>query len=188
MNRPASILIAGMILSTAALCGSAFAQSAKDRAADAAIACLDVDEADARLDCLENAARDIKATRIRRETAEESAAADAAGAPMIAADEASEEDLFGAEALASTKKAVREKNDKARLTAKVVEFRVNPVGDITAELANGQVWRQLSGDSAVVRIPNKDKVFSVTIKRGPLGNYIMKINELNRSIRVRRIK
>ncbi len=167
--------------------GAAFAQSDQNAAADAAIACLDIEDTEARLACLEGAAQELKATRVRRETAEESAAAEAATAPVIA-DGASEEDLFGAEALASTKEAVREKDRTTRLNSKVVEFRVNQLGDITAVLENGQVWRQLSGDSTIIRLPNKDKVFTVTIKRGPLGNYMMKVNEIGRSIRVRRIK
>jgi hypothetical protein len=167
--------------------GAAFAQSDQNAAADAAIACLDIEDTEARLACLEGAAQELKATRVRRETAEESAAAEAATAPVVA-ESASEEEMFGAEALASTKKAVREKDRTSRLESKVVEFRFNQLGDITAVLENGQVWRQLSGDSTVIRVPNSDKVFTVTIKRGPLGNYMMKINELKRSIRVRRIK
>lgn len=170
------------------LFAAALAQSPdQNAAADAAIACLDLEGAEARLACLEGAAQELKATRIRAETAAESAAADDA-APVVAAEEMSEEEAFGAEALASTKRAIREKDRTTRLNSKVVEFRVNQLGDITAVLENGQVWRQLSGDSTIVRLPNKDKVFTVTIKRGPFGNYLMQINELKRSIRVRRIK
>jgi hypothetical protein len=167
--------------------GAAAAQGDPSAAADAAIACLDIEDAGARLACLEGAAQELKATRVRRETAEESAAAEVASAPVIA-DGATEEELFGAEALAATKEAVREKDRTTRLNSKVVEFRVNRLGDITAVLENGQVWRQLSSDSTVIRLPTKDKVFTVAIKRGPLGNYTMKINEMKRTIRVRRIK
>ncbi|MDZ7629176.1 MAG: hypothetical protein U5J99_12325 [Parvularculaceae bacterium] len=171
-----------------ALFAAASAQSSdQNAAADTAIACLDLASAEERLACLEGAAKALKATRIRPETAEESAAAEAA-APVIAAGDMSEEQAFGAEALASTKKAVREKDRTTRLNAKVVEFRVNQLGDITAVLENGQVWRQLSGDSTIIRLPKKDEVLTVTIKRGPLGNYMMQVNELKRSIRVRRIK
>ncbi|MFN0023201.1 MAG: hypothetical protein ACKVS5_04805 [Parvularculaceae bacterium] len=183
-----SKFVAGLCLLAAGLAGPAAAQGVADAATDAAIACLDVSDAGARLGCLENAARDIKATRVRPETAEESAAAEAAAAPVINTEIATEEDLFGAEALPAAKKAIREKNDAVRLSSKVVEFRVNRLGDLTAVLENGQVWRQLSSDGAVVRPSNNGKVYTVSIKRGPLGNYLMKINELDRSIRVRRIK
>lgn len=168
-------------------CAGAAAQGDENAAADAAIACLDIEETEARLACLEGAAQELKATRVRRETAEESAAADAATAPVVA-DDASEEDRFGAETLASTKKAIRERDEATRLNSRVVELRFNAVGDVTAVLENGQVWRQLASDSAVIRPTNKGKVFTVTIRRGPFGNYIMRINELKRAIRVRRIK
>lgn len=168
--------------------GAALAQSDQNAAADAAIACLDIGESATRLACLEGAAQELRATRVRRESAEESAAADAATAPVVAAEGASEDDLFGAEALASSKEARREKDRTTRLTSKVVEFRVNQRGDITAVLENGQIWRQLSSDSSNILLPKKDKVFTASIKRGPIGNYMMTINELKRTIRVRRIK
>lgn len=186
--RPLQRLVFAFAAAAPLLTGAALAQSDQNAAADAAIACLDIEGVEARLSCLEAAAQELKATRVRRETAEESVAADTAPAPVVAAEGASEEDLFGAEALASTKKEKREKNRTNRLTSKVVEFRVNQVGDITAVLENGQVWRQLSSDSTVVRLPRKDKVYTVSIKRGPLGNYMMTVNELKRTIRVRRIK
>ena len=184
LTRLAAAAVAGACVAVSA----ALAQSAENAAADAAIGCLDIESAEERLACLEGAAKELKATRVRRETAEESAAAEALTAPVVAAESATEEDLFGAEALASTKNAAREKDRTTRLASQVVEFRVNPYGDITAVLENGQVWRQLSSDNAIVRIPNKEKVFTVSIKRGALGNYVMTINELKRSIRVRRIK
>lgn len=180
--------VAAVVVGAAVSVGAAFAQSAENAAADAAISCLDIASPEERLACLEGAAKELKATRVRRETAEESAAAEALAAPVVASEGASEEDLFGAEALASTKKEKREKDRTTRLSSKVVEFRVNPFGDITAVLENGQVWRQLTSDNASVRVPNNDKVFTVSIKRGPLGNYLMTINELKRTIRVRRIK
>lgn len=175
--------VAALIVAPAA----AFAQSASDKAADAAIACLDVADPAERLACLESATQEIKATRIRRETAEESAAADEAGA-VIAGDDASDEDSFGAERLASTKREKTEERKKQRLEATVVEFRVNQFGVVTAVLDNGQVWRQLNSDDEVLRLPKKDKVLTVTVKKGALGNYMMKVNELKRTIRVKRIK
>ena len=186
--RACNRFVASVVVGAAVSVGAAFAQSAENAAADAAISCLDIASPEERLACLEGAAKELKATRVRRETAEESAAAEALAAPVVAAEGASEEDLFGAEALASTKKEKREKDRTTRLSSKVVEFRVNPFGDITAVLENGQVWRQLTSDNASVRVPNNDKVFTVSIKRGPLGNYLMTINELKRTIRVRRIK
>jgi hypothetical protein len=183
MLRPIAALFAAAV----AVSGAAHAQSAADRATDAAIACLDVGDPAARLSCLEDATREIKATRIRKESAEESAAADAMGA-VVAAEGASEEELFGAEALSSTRHAKNEERKKMKLEATVVEFRVNPFGVVTAVLDNGQVWRQLNSDDEKLHLPKSDKVFTVTVKKGALGNYIMKVNELKRTIRVKRIQ
>jgi len=180
---PVAAVLAGAVV----LLAAADAQEDQNAAADAAIACLDLANAADRLACLEGAARELKATRLRQETAEESAAAEARPAPVVAAD-ASPEEQFGAEALASTKRAKREGNRANRLVARVVEFRVNAVGDVTAVLENGQVWRQLPGDSTLLRVPKRDQVFTASIKRGPLGNYMMTIKELKRTIRVRRIE
>lgn len=162
---------------------SANAQSAGDSATDAAIACLDVQNPDDRLSCLETATRDLAATRVRMETAGE-AAAD--GAPADSA--AFEEKSFGAEALPSTKAAKRDESRKFKLSAKVIEFSLDPYGDFTATLDNGQVWRQLSGDTATAHFTGTKKLYTAVVKRGPLNNYRMKINELGRWYRVRRIK
>ena len=140
-----------------------------------------------RLACLEGATREIAATRVRRQTAEEDSAADAAG-PELAGEDASEEDLFGAENLEAVKKAKTDKRRAKRLTQKVVEFRVNSRKEITAVLENGQVWRQLSSDSKTLPLGNSNRLFTVTIKKGAMGNYMMKINEPKQTIRVRRIK
>jgi len=183
MLRP----IAAVIAAAFVVSGAAHAQTAADKATDAAIACLDIGDPAERLSCLEAAARDIKATRIRKETAEESAAADAMGA-VIAAEDASEDELFGAEALSSSRQAKTEERKKKKLEATVVEFRVNPFGVVTAVLDNGQVWRQLNSDDEKLHLPKSDKVFTVTVKKGALGNYMMKVNELKRTIRVKRIK
>lgn len=188
MRISRNLFALALVAASPFIAGAALAQSAADKATDAAIACLDIADPTERLSCLESATREIAATRVRPETAEESAAAEASGAPIIASENATEEELFGAEALSATKHAKREKDKKQRLEAKVVEFRVDPFRNVTAVLDNGQVWRQLSGDSEVVHLPKSDKVFSVTIKKGGLGNYRMKINELGRWIRVRRIK
>ena len=82
-------------------------KSVLDAAADAAIACLDIAEPGERLACLDSATREIAATRIRSESAEESAAADAGR--VYANENATEEESFGAEALPSVKSAKREK-------------------------------------------------------------------------------
>jgi hypothetical protein len=55
-------------------------------------------------------------------------------------------------------------------------------------LDNGQVWRQLDGDTAEVRDPPLDAVLKVTIERGALGSYNLIIDGKNEIIKVSRIK
>ena len=165
----------------------ALAQSARDEAADAAIACLDIGDPAERLACLEEATREIKATRIRQETAEEASAAEASGG-VIAAENATGDELFGAEALRSIKRARQQKDRAARLDANVAGIRVGPLKNVTVTLGNGQVWRQLEGDRTVIRPRERESGYTVTITKGAFGNYWMKINEIDRMIRVKRIK
>jgi hypothetical protein len=181
MRHVASRLLAG--ITAAAMLGAvpAAAQSAQNAAADAAIACLDIENVEERLACLETAARELKATRVIIEK-ENAVASDEAADPKAL------EESFGAEALDTTKKQKRAEQKKFRLSAKVVEFRINPHDDITAVLENGQVWQQLAGDSETIIIPPGDKLYTVTIKKGPLNNYRLRIDQMGRWIRVRRIK
>jgi|SRR5215831_3374156 len=55
-------------------------------------------------------------------------------------------------------------------------------------LDNGQVWRQLDGDTAEVRDPPVDTTIKVTIERGALGSYNLMIDGRNGIIKVSRIK
>lgn len=168
----------------ALLAGGAHAQSAGDPMTDALIACLDIGADDERLSCLESAAEALKAMRAK--------AVDGGGtligAQADAGDAAAQDDLFGAEALASTKRAKREKAKTARLDAGVVEIRPGPLKNVTVVLDNGQVWRQLEGDRAEIRPPKNPAGLTATVTKGAFGNYWMTINEIDRQIRVKRIK
>ncbi len=178
MRLVISRALIGLLAAAPLAISGALAQDAGNAAADAAIACLEIEDTEDRLACLEAAAKDLKATRVIIEQ-------DNALAP---GDGRTAEDAFGAETLDATKREKREKSKSARLDAKVVEVRVNPYKDITVTLDNGQVWRQLQGDSETVHIPAGERLYTVTLKKGPLGNYRMRVNELKRWIRVTRIK
>ncbi|HBS31804.1 MAG TPA: hypothetical protein DEA40_08685 [Parvularcula sp.] len=186
MRLSAARAFAGLLAAAPILVSSAFAQAPENAAADAAIACLDIENTQDRLACLEAAARELKATRVVIE--QENAVAPDIAAAAEPVDQQALEDSFGAEALDTTKREKREKQKKFKLTAKVVEFRVDRHNDITATLENGQVWRQLRGDSATVIIPPGERLYTVTIKKGPLGNYRMRIDQMQRWIRVSRVK
>jgi len=72
------------------------------------------------------------------------------------------------------------------ITAAVSSVTINGVGFFTVYLDNGQVWRQTEGgDQARF---SKDRKNQVTITRGILGSYSLKINDLVHTYRVKRIK
>ncbi len=177
-HRLAALIIA---VAAASFAGAAHAQSAADTTADALIACLDIGDPEERLSCLEASAQALKAVRADEGEGLFSAQADASA-------DAANDDLFGAEALASTKRAKREGRKSARLEAGVAELRVGPLKNVTVSLDNGQVWRQFEGDTTIVRPGKGDNAYTATVSKGAVGGYWMTINELDRRFRVKRIK
>ena len=73
------------------------------------------------------------------------------------------------------------------VTAKVTDFALNPYGRFVVFLDNGQVWRQLEGDTDRARF-RKDGGDTVVISRGALGSYNLVINDSGRAFKVRRVK
>lgn len=72
-----------------------------------------------------------------------------------------------------------------RFTSKVVDHGTTPTGKVWVELENGQKWRQK--DSIRVRFRSSQENF-VTIRRGLLGSFLMRVNDKGRSIRVHRVR
>lgn len=174
----------------------AAAQNTEDQAIDAAISCRDIQAPMERLACLDSAAETLAVTRIIREEEEvkraeqeredfglaQKPAETDAPSPIIETEEE-----FGGEAV----RELRKKRDEGRLkniTAKIAEVRVRRNNKLTITLDNGQVWRQLDSDSRNVIFPNNDELYTARIKRGFMSNYMMTIEELGRTIRVRRIQ
>jgi len=97
---------------------------------------------------------------------------------------------FGAENTQATQKKVEEAEQEIdSITAGVSEYAYNPFGKFIVFLDNGQVWRQLQGDSgdkAMFRKAAKDN--KVTISRGLIGSYNLTINDSSRTYKVERVK
>ncbi|HEY3778791.1 MAG TPA: hypothetical protein VGL35_12105 [Rhizomicrobium sp.] len=74
------------------------------------------------------------------------------------------------------------------ITAGVSEVAYTAFGKFIVFLDNGQVWRQIEGDAdhAVFRKPAN--VNKVTIDRGLIGSYNLKINDSDRTYKVTRVK
>jgi len=73
------------------------------------------------------------------------------------------------------------------ITAKVTDYALNPFGRITVFLDNGQIWRQLDGDTDHAHMHGGGGN-TVEISRGMLGSYDMVINGVGVALKVQRIK
>jgi hypothetical protein len=70
------------------------------------------------------------------------------------------------------------------LTSQVKSYSFSQIGMFTIVLVNGQVWRQLSGDTNYVGHLSTDDV--VTISRGALGSYNLRVDKHPQYFKVRR--
>ena len=74
------------------------------------------------------------------------------------------------------------------ITSNVLEFARTSRGLSVFILENGQIWRQLEGDTSVVRDPPPGAPMKVTIENGFLGSYNLTIEGRHGLIKVTRLK
>lgn len=70
---------------------------------------------------------------------------------------------------------------------RVAEYVEVPYRRLQVELENGQVWRQISGDTQRLRV-DLDRNQTVDIEESRIGGYRLRLNEMGRTIRVERIR
>jgi len=173
--------------------------SAQGNATDAVsetIACLEIADDTKRLECLDAGAKTLKSTRItfEEETVQNQekershfGLSGSQGEDRADAGEFETPDEFGSEAIPEKRKE-RDNKRLKRLTAKIVEIKISPYDKVTLLLENGQIWRQLSADDHVLRFSRDGRLYTAVVKRSIMGNYLLTVKELKRTIRVRRIK
>ena len=69
----------------------------------------------------------------------------------------------------------------------VARYETVPYERLQVTLENGQVWRQISGDTQKIRV-DLQRNQTVDITESSLSGYKMQLNELRRTIRVERIQ
>jgi hypothetical protein len=74
------------------------------------------------------------------------------------------------------------------ISSNVLEFARTSRGLSVFILENGQIWRQLEGDTSVVRDPPAGQPMKVTIENGFLGSFNLTIEGRHGLIKVTRIK
>ena len=173
---------------------TSFAQTSQNSAIDATIACRAIEDQADRLACFDTAAEALAKAQILADATEPAAVA---SAPTSGGDTPQQEvanitidpvDEFGSEALRGKKRAEYEKDKLKSVSAEIVEIQLTRKGKVIATLDNGQKWRQLDADSTRIIVSNRPKKYTATIKRGFVGSYFMRINELKKSVRARRIE
>ena len=73
----------------------------------------------------------------------------------------------------------------SEMTAQVAALSYDPRGRFTITLDNGQVWRQVAGDTAVLQ---GRSISTVRISRGALGSYDLNVEGRNATYRVMRLQ
>lgn len=97
-------------------------------------------------------------------------------------------DKFGSDRLPTPPPAPGETAPPAPIEsigAKVAEFAYTPFGKFIVFLDDGQVWRQLEGDSDKANFRKGD---TVTISRGFIGSYNLSIDGSAKMFKVKRVK
>jgi hypothetical protein len=74
------------------------------------------------------------------------------------------------------------------ITAGVTNYAFTPFGKFIVFLDNGQVWQQIEGDAEHANFHKNPKDNKVTIERGFIGSYNLKVNDSDKVFKVTRMK
>lgn len=74
------------------------------------------------------------------------------------------------------------------ITAKVVEYAQNAHGKSIFILENGQVWRQVDGDTTELYYRESDGPMTVKIEKAMFGSFSLHVEGKTSQIKVRRVK
>ena len=74
-----------------------------------------------------------------------------------------------------------------RATSEITNFQKDATGRFTVWLNNGQVWRQVAGDTTAAQY-HPGRTHSVTISRGTLGSYDLTFNDRSAAFKVQRVR
>lgn len=98
-------------------------------------------------------------------------------------------EAFGTEKLPDTHEKVAQA-EKAidEVTLPVTEVTYNPFGKFVVFLKNGQIWKQVTGDADRAMFPRNLNGVTVTISRGFIGSYNLKIGDSNKIYKVTRVR
>ncbi len=78
-------------------------------------------------------------------------------------------------------------DDKDAITVAIADFAKTNTGRLVIVLQNGQVWRQVEGDTQDLNL-SRGRKLTAEVWNSSLGGYKLRITEAKRTIRVRRLQ
>lgn len=197
INRSSFIFAVGLM-------GTLWAGSAQANMEDM-VACRNIDDDMARLACYDAAVQGVREEMAARDEAERAELAEERtqrsffGLPRFSwpggADRnETTEDEFGQNALEQDRNRAggapaveRDDDDQVvnQITATVVEWGRNPYGKTFVVLENGHVWRLIESRHLALR-RNRENV--VHIRRGRMGSFFIRANDVSAEYRVERVR
>jgi len=110
------------------------------------------------------------------------------GAERVAkAPQADAPEDFGAERIAKAPDASAPEPLES-ISSEVESYKINKLGRFVVELDNAQVWRQLDSDGRLAQFRRYPGVNRVTISRGFLDSYNLRLNDAKATYKVVRVK
>ena len=104
--------------------------------------------------------------------------------PSLPADQAA---LFGADTLPQAAPVPAPRSPLESITSPVTDFSFDVRGHFIVTLANGQIWRQIEGDTPNAPL-RKDRTHTATISRAVLGSYSIHFDEPRGLFKVLRVR
>jgi len=195
-NRPLFLL--GL-----ALTGTLWAGTAAANMEDM-VSCRNIDDANARLSCYDAAIDGVQAEIQARDETERAELAEerdqrsffglpSFSVPNVLRRRETTEEEFGSAELDRERAREEGTSDQLQeeagiigeITANVVEWGRNPYGRTFVVLENGHVWRLTENRNLALR---RNRQNTVTIRRGRLGSFFIKANDVSAEYRVERIR
>jgi hypothetical protein len=189
MNFRFNALLAAAIFSSA----TAFAGPKEDVLHDFS-QCAEIRDGASRLACFDSLTPRVKALVPRPAVPSPNAPVSAAPPPPVAAAPAMPQqqttpEQFGSDRLPQeSQESENAPKELDHITSGVSEVAFTPFGKFIVFLDNGQIWRQLQGDSGHAHFRKKATDNKVTISRGLLGSYNLTVNDSNAVFKVTRVK
>ena len=96
---------------------------------------------------------------------------------------------IGAEQVIARTPTIEERHDalEQSLDQKVASYSYVPYERLVVRLENGQVWRQIKGDTQRIRVDLRRNQ-TVDISEASMSGYKLRLNEIRRTIRVERVR